>query len=266
MRRAVRIGVATALALGLVGMLLEAQRTALRDTHFFTGYLLIGCVFFLAGYNLRKKVPTIAFGAAKVWTELHLFVGWTSIGLFAYHIGLHLPDSPFEWLTASLFVLVAGSGVWGLYWTKQIPKRLSAMQSEVVFERIPFLRTEMARRAFATVSASAESTDVIADMYREHLATFFEGPRQLTYYVRPTGRLRRHLQQMLFDLDRYLSPEERGMRDQLAGMIQKKDDLDYQYALQVRMKGWLFFHIGMTYSLIIVALLHALIAHAFRGI
>jgi len=42
-----------------------------------------------------------------------------------------------------------------------------------------------------------------------------------------------------------------------------KNNLDYQHALQMVLKGWLFVHIPLTYSLIVVAAVHGVLAYAF---
>ena len=47
--------------------------------------------------------------------------------------------------------------------------------------------------------------------------------------------------------------------------LRRKDDLDFHEARQKLLKMWLFAHIGMTYTLVVLALLHGLLAIAFRG-
>jgi hypothetical protein len=77
--------------------------------------------------------------------------------------------------------------------------------------------------------------------------------------------MRRQLIAEITDLDRYLAEDQRAISRQLSAMVAQRDDLDYQYAIQGRMKVWLFVHIGLTYSLLVVSLLHMLMAHAFDG-
>ena len=47
--------------------------------------------------------------------------------------------------------------------------------------------------------------------------------------------------------------------------MRRKDDLDFHEARQRLLKTWLFVHIGLTYGLVVLALLHGLLALAFRG-
>jgi hypothetical protein len=48
-------------------------------------------------------------------------------------------------------------------------------------------------------------------------------------------------------------------------LLRRKDDLDFHEARQRLLKNWLFVHIGLTYGLVTLALLHGLLALAFRG-
>ncbi|MCA9186275.1 MAG: hypothetical protein KDA99_11675, partial [Planctomycetales bacterium] len=44
------------------GWLLHHQHQALRDSAFYSGYALFGCVLFLSAYNFRKKFPALSIG------------------------------------------------------------------------------------------------------------------------------------------------------------------------------------------------------------
>ena len=44
-----------------------------------------------------------------------------------------------------------------------------------------------------------------------------------------------------------------------------KDDLDYQWARQMLLKGWLFIHIPLTFSLLVLVALHIFVVYGFRG-
>lgn len=249
-----------------VGLWVDAEENALRDSSYSTGYLLFGSVLFLAAYNVRKKVPTLPLGSSRTWLRWHLTVGWIAIGVFIAHTKAQFPSGGLEWMLFILFVLTAGSGIYGLYLTKIVPRRLLAIGEEVIFEQIPLRRRAIADQARAITLESIESTEVLARFYKSRAARFLETSREWPYYLRPTGSWRRELEQNAKALDRYLSEAQRLQRDRLSHLIRAKDDLDYQYALQWRMKSWLFAHIGMTYSLIIVAAYHGLVAHAFRGV
>ena len=162
-------------------------------------------------------------------------------------------------------MIVAGSGVYGLYATRVIPRKLTALQNEVIFEEIPERRLQLTARARQLVLDTARHTDVLARYYTNHLIHFFEKPRSLAYHLSPSLRRSRQLVSEIEGLDRYLSEPQRQASRQLTTLVREKEDLDYHRALQGRLKIWLFLHIGLTYGLLITAVLHGVMAHAFGG-
>jgi hypothetical protein len=67
------------------------------------------------------------------------------------------------------------------------------------------------------------------------------------------------------DLRRYLSEPEQSACERLFALVRRKDDLDFHHARQTLLKLWLFLHIGLTWWLLLLAVLHGLLAHAFHG-
>jgi hypothetical protein len=151
--------------------------------------------------------------------------------------------------------------------TRTIPSRLAALGDEVIWERIPGLRRQVAERAAEIVLTAKEnsSAGVVTDVYSRRLFPFFEGARGWRYYLRPTSTLRRQLLAELGELKRYLGEPQQQLVEELAALTARKDDLDYHDALQGWLKCWLFAHIGGTYALLLFAGFHAVLAHAFHG-
>ncbi len=83
--------------------------------------------------------------------------------------------------------------------------------------------------------------------------------------MRPTTALRRSLMHEITAVRRYLSDHEQAACERLFALLRRKDDLDFHEARQRLLKTWLFVHIGLTYGLVVLALLHGLLALAFRG-
>jgi hypothetical protein len=164
-----------------------------------------------------------------------------------------------------LYLIVFGSGLLGLFWTRTIPRRLSAVGEQVIFEQIPLLRRLLIRQIHELLFQSSSKSVVLCRFYVQRLAGFFEQSRPVSYMVRPSGHACRELLSEIEDLDRYLSPPHRDIGRKLAEMVRRKDDLDYHLALQGRLKIWLFAHIGLTYSLVAVAIVHGVMVHAFHG-
>lgn len=262
--RRLRFGLAAALLLMGLAFLVQYQRSNLSRANFTTGYILFGCLIFLAAFNLRKKLPMLPhIGSASFWMQLHIYVGLSTFAIFGMHIAWRFPTGHFERILAALYMTVGLSGVYGLVITRIIPKRLAAIPEEVIFERIPWLRLELTRQARELVMSVCESTDVLARFYANRLAAYLERPRGWLYLVNPSGRMRRQMISEIDELNRFLGDEQRKTGRDLVELVKRKDDLDYHAAMQGRLKGWLFIHIGLTYSLLILAFVHMVLVHAF---
>jgi hypothetical protein len=262
-RRRVRNLGLTAMAVAAVWLWVRAQERSLTASAFSTGYLMLAAVLFLALYNTRKKLPFLPLGSSAAWLQWHIYFGVGSIGLFALHAGLRWPTGVLETTLFIVYLAAATSGLVGLYLTRTIPPQLARVGEEVVYERIPALRYQVRTQAGDVVleSVAASGATTLADFYTGRLYDFFHRPRGLRYFARPTTALRRSLMHER----RYLSDQEQAACERLFSLLRRKDDLDFHAARQLLLKTWLFVHIGLTYALVALALLHGLLALAFRG-
>jgi hypothetical protein len=258
---------ATLVVLALAWLAVRAQERNLESSAFSTGYVLLAGLFFLAAYNVRKKLPFLPLGSSAAWLQWHLYVGAASVGIFALHVGPAWPNGVLERLLAVVYVLTVASGLSGLYFTRTIPAQLARIGGEYLYERIPSLRHQVGRQADEVVLAAvAESgATTLADFYTSRLLGFFVRPRGAVYFLRPTAARRRALMRQMRDTRRYLSDVELAACERLFSLVRRKDDLDFHEARQKLLKTWLFVHIGLTYALLMAAILHGLLAHAFDG-
>jgi hypothetical protein len=246
---------------------LRAQRGSLGSAAFTTGYLLLAAVLFLALYNVRKKLPFLPLGSSTTWLQWHLYVGMGTVGGFVLHAGAVWPRGILDGMLAMVYLLTAASGLVGLYLTRRIPAQLARVGEEIIFERIPAFRRQIWRRANEVVleSVAASGATTLADYYTARLYDFFGRSRGWGYLLRPTTARRRALMREMQDWRRYLSEQEQAGCERLFALVRRKDDLDFHDARQRLLKLWLFGHIGLTYALVLLALLHGLLAHAFHG-
>jgi hypothetical protein len=266
-RRRLRSFLLLMVALAAVTAWWRLEVVTLRPHAFTTGGLLLAVVVFLAFYNIRKKLTFLPLGSSTAWLQLHIYVGLGAVWVFLLHTSFRIPTGVFETSLAAVYLIVTASGIYGLYLTRTIPSRLAALGDEVIWERIPGLRRQLAKRAQELVLTAREdsSAGVITDLYSHRLFRFFEGARGWKYYLRPTSTLRRQLLAELGELKRYLGEPQQQLVEELAVLTARKDDLDYHDALQGWLKCWLFAHIGGTYALLLFASFHAVLAHAFHG-
>ncbi len=266
-RRRIR---SSAIALAVMAALVAWHRwidASLGRTAFQTGYVMLATVLFLAAYNLRKKLPGLPLGNSCSWLQLHLYVGLSSLVLFGLHVSWRWPNGYFESVLAVTYLLTFGSGVWGLYLTRTIPRQLARASEQIIFERIPRLRHEVLERSRAAVLAGVDASGgtTLADFYADRVDNYLAAPRGVGYFLRPSSGVRRRVMAELTDLRRFLTEAEEAASEKLFALIRKKDDLDFHHARQGLLKAWLFVHIALSYALVLLGTLHGVLALAMRG-
>ncbi len=240
---------------------------ALRDAPFLSGWLLVVGVGLLALYNVRKKFPFLPLIDASLWLQVHIYTGWLVIALFLLHTSFRLPNGALEIALWLLFVVVAGSGLVGLALSRTLPNRLRGHGERIIFERIPAFRAELAREVeeLAMRSVTETSSNTIAQYYVTHLQPYFCDPRNFIGHVTGSNEGLLRMSRKIKSLEQYLNKEGREILDEIEWRVIAKDNLDHQHALQWLLKCWLFVHIPLTYSLILVAVAHAVLVYAFGG-
>jgi hypothetical protein len=224
-------------------------------------------VVFLALYNVRKKLPIVAHTTSAGWLQAHIYVGLASALVFATHVGWRLPQGRLEGILATVYIATFVSGLVGLYWTRTIPVQLTRVSEEFIYERIPALRNHVHQRAEQVVLETVRATgsDTLGNFFDSRLQGYLEKPRGWSYWLWPSNKVRKRLLAELTETSRYLSEPERKASEQLFALIRRRDDLDFHSALQLRLKMWLFVHIGLTYPLVVLASFHGWLAHLFDG-
>ena len=263
-RRLRNVAILILLAAGLV-LLDRLLGLTFRDAARTSGWLLLGMVVFLAGYNLFKKFPYLPLGSSAAWLQFHIYVGLLSVVIFGLHGGVSVPRGVFDAILAALYVSVAASGVFGLIVSRMFARRLTSRGGEILFDRIPRklgLLRRAARRVVQRSLAETQST-LLPDFYIARLEPFFAAHRHLGHHLvhssRPTNALVAEIRAQL----RYLNEAESEYLTRVEGLVAEKDDLDYQYAHQAVLRYWLFMHVPLTYALLVFAVFHVILVHAF---
>jgi hypothetical protein len=251
----------------LIVSLHAEYRDVIPGIAYLSGWLLFALMLVLTFYNARKKLSFLPLLTSEGWLQFHIYAALLTAVLFFVHINYKTPTGWFEGTLAWLYILVMLSGVFGLFASRDIPKRLTTRGGEVLFERIPGIRRQLQERAegLALKSVGEVKSSTIADFYLRELKNFFDGTRNMVphwFEVRTPLNL---LLNKIADLNRYLNESERATMDEIAMLVRQKDGLDYHYALQLVLKLWLFVHIPLTYSLLLWTLAHVVLVFAFSG-
>ncbi len=259
-RRLINGGLALAGVLA-AGGLYAAWTLSLHDASFVTGWLLLALLVALTLFNARKKLPFLPLLSARAWLQAHVYVGLVTVAVFLFHVDFRVPDGILEVTLAALFLGVVVSGIVGLLLSRAIPGRLRSRGELVLRQRQPRLLQRLRERLEELVD-EVEAT-AVSDLYVRYLLPFFEEHRNFWWHLAQSHRPRRRLLEELEGLERYLDEEERAVVEEIEELIEKKDDLDYHRAHQAVLKRWLFVHVPLTYSLLVVAVVHAAVAHAW---
>ena len=238
---------------------------ALPDYAFLTGWALLAGMFVLTIYNARKKLPFLPLGKSETWLQIHIYLGFFTTLLFLIHLNFRMPHGWFEITLAWLFVLVSGSGMVGLFFSRVLPRRLATRGGEVIFEKIPALRHALKTEAENLALGKDAKSPAIAEFYTRRLAGFFGGPKNSWLHLFESRRPLAALIAELDDLRRTGSDAERATLEKLAALVRQKDGLDYHHALQLALRLWLFVHIPLTYGLLIFTALHIVLVFGFSG-
>ena len=246
----------------------ELCRTGLAPTTLYTGAALLGVVVFLALFNARKRLPFIPVLKVSTWMQWHIYIGYFSVLLFLLHTDFRVPSGVLEGVLATIFVIVAGSGVVGLILTRSLPRRMNQAGSPVVFEEIPRVRKEIRDRVKALILEAEETCEssTLSEFYREHLRDFIEERPSVFHAFGKEKKRRSYL--LTNELEarmRYLSEREIEVAGQLEEWISTKENVDFQEGSQRLLKGWLFVHIPLTFSLILLGVAHGVFALLYGG-
>lgn len=238
----------------------------LRDEATFTGVVLLLATLSLYLLTIRKRFVSSQLGKVSAWLQLHMYAGVFASVVFCMHIRWPI-EGPFELCLASCFVFIAISGIVLGIMSRLTPAKLAALRQDYAIEQIPHLQLAVARDAHDVAMSSTRLGEgaTLSEYYQRRLIPFFQNPRGRLYRFVPTGSRRRQLLRELEDLDRYLASEGLKHRRRLSAIVQSKDDLDYNQALQTRLRYLYAAHFALTWTMLILIGVHVVLVFRFSG-
>ena len=239
----------------------------LHRTAMVSGWTLFLLVVVLTAYNLRKRITFLPLGRSSTWLQVHIFVGLLSIAVFGMHIGWRIPNGVLEVALAGVFLTVALSGIVGLGISRVFPRRLSERGEEVFYARIPRvlhrIRTAVEQEVLACLRE--DDSTAVPEFYSEHLRPFFERHHHFWNHLIKSRRSELKLLRRMDAYTRYLNSHEKQAIEAIKDYVKVKSDLDFHFAHQKILKTWLFVHVPLSYSLVVMAIFHIVLVYAFAG-
>ena len=267
--------------------------SALGLTYGIAGFLFM---LFAGLLGLRKKFPVWRIGRAQSWMRGHLWFGLLSFPLILFHGGFHFGGTLTRMLMW-LFVFVWVSGILGAALQHFMPRFQTAqLPMETIYEQIDRVRGQLAEEAGQLVeeTCSALEGEVSRASERQRAMSASAGTQggltvasglqanqqvstqlrqfldeEMRPYLERAGALAMRLgqttqaQKMFQQFRVLLPPELHSNLDDLENICEEKRQLDKQSRLHKILHGWLLVHIPLSYALLLLGAVHAVVALKF---
>lgn len=249
--------------------------SGLRDPRYLDGWILAGGMAAQILFHLALRRGRLSPKSAARWRKVHIFMGYLLIAAFISHSDVSLPDSKYEWFLWIAFVIVTASGLFGTYLAWSLKARRQ-IDDGVTYDRIPALRADLARAIDAAVAEANPAAATIAlpglpheawikDLYATRLRHFFKHEHHNIAHLIGSQR---HLQRLTGEIDKLSRYVDQSSQDKLAVIRQlviEKDKLDFARVQLGLTRVWLFIHVPVTYSLVVLVVLHVVVVYAFSS-
>jgi hypothetical protein len=259
---------------------------------------IVGFLFmiFVGLLGARKKVPVWRVGRAQSWMRGHLWLGFVSFPLVLFHGGFHF-GGPLTRMLMSLFVFVWVSGILGAALQHFIPRFQTAqLPMETIYEQIDRVRGQLSEEAANLVEETCAALEGEVSRASERqramsasagtqggltVASGLQANQQVSAQLRQflddemlpyLGHAGAHAvslgnevqAQAMFQRFRVLLPPElHSNLDDLENICEEKRQLDKQNRLHTLLHGWLLVHIPLSYALLLLGAVHAVVALKF---
>ncbi len=239
----------------------------LGSAEIMTGSTVLASLFVLLLLGVRRRLPFWPLGSVSMWTQIHIYTGLFAGGVYWLHVPAIIAGGRLEMAVSMLFVLVTLSGFYGVFASRTLPKKLTTIDRQLRFDLVDWHRQQISTAARGLLEQVNEQTSlrVLGGFYTKCLQPFFASRPSLAFVVAPTSSRRKRLLTGLQQLDRYLENEGRETSGALAALVRRRDELDYQYALQLRLRLWVVIHGVLSLLLVALSIAHAIAALRFMS-
>ena len=261
------------------------------------GGTLVGLTYGIAGYammifagflSIRKKFRVARMGRAKFWMRGHIWLGFLAFPLIVYHAAFGL-GGPLTTVLMLLFAIVWVSGIAGALiqhympaiMTREVPmetiydqvdsvlRQLCDEAEELMVQLVPAMEavpvpevvgdrtiTRTVPLSQATRDIDSKSLQPIRSLYSDKVQPFLLHPGNFGHELANA-----QVSAKLFETVRQMSPGVLDpFVDDLENICEEKRQLDKQVRLHKILHGWLFVHLPLSWALLILGGIHAVIA------
>lgn len=248
------------------------------------GSVGFGFMIFAGLLSLRKRFPVWRMGRAQTWMRGHLWLGLISYPIILLHSGFSFGHGALTFWMMVLFTVVIVSGLVGAALQHYMPQMITQMvPMETIYgDSSHVLRDlqEEAERIVADIcgpvvaqnAAAASATgmsistlvQVMDKAATAEMQRFYE--QQMLPYLKHAGAwgsvlANNNASAATFKNLRTLLPVtvHEALND-LENICHEKRQIDLQARLHRILHGWLFVHIPLSYALLVMGAIHAVVA------
>lgn len=232
-----------------------------------SGWLVFLFMVVLALLNIRKKLSFLPLGRAYIWVQFHIYGGLITALMYLLHTKFQWPNGIFESLMAVFFLLVVMSGLLGVYLSRSLPSLMNNRAERIFLSRIPGRKYSLAKKITAEVESCIRQggQERYLAFYRTKIVPFLTGTSNISSHIIASQLPYQRWDEIIAAEKQFMLELEKKSLDNLTPLIHQKIDLDFQYVMQILLKGWLFVHIPLSFLLMLLALLHIILVYGFIG-
>lgn len=246
-----------------------------------------GLMIFAALLSIRKRYTVWRIGRAQTWMRGHLWLGLVSYPLILFHAGFAFGGSLTR-VMMWMFTLVIITGLLGAGLQHYIPRYMTErVPMETIYYQIERVQAQLVNEAdaqfesfsepesgsggvlvTATVGAmtgttlirlSGEAAAKLMTIYHNTIRPYLSTPRFYDHELADRGASK-----LVFAHMRTVAPESlHALVDDLENICEEKRDLDRQARLHRILHSWLLVHVPLSYALIVLGAVHAVMALRF---
>ena len=236
----------------------------------FYGVAGYGLMLYAALIGLRKKLPTWRIGRAQTWMRGHLWLGSLSLPLILFHCAFSWKGSLASLLMVLLFITV-GSGILGAALQHFVPIFMTrSVPLETVYDEIPHVHRQLCDEAdilAASISGIAEGGHAVqteidpesrarfAEVYVNSIVPVLQQPGSVG-----KGSVSGELEPVFDSLRKLLPVKVHPILKDIADICEEEDQLRRQKRIHVWLHGWLFVHVPLSITLLVLGAVHAVVA------
>ena len=240
-------------------------RVHLGNPAVLSGWCLFLLMLTLASFNVRKRLSMLPLGSANTWLLLHAVGGLLAMALFWLHTQVLWPQGFYERALALSFYIVSVNGIIGYILQRIYPPRLTQTGLEIIYERIPLELAQIRESAEHVILDCTKETgsETLAQHYLQTLDWFFRRPRFFTSHALGGQKGNHWIRNQCATVRRYLNQAESGYLEKIASLAEIKNKMDYHFAAQSVMKGWLLIHVSLAVMVITLMVWHLIVVHIY---